>query len=172
MVEPPLPKVDVLPLMIIAEPVAGREKVVPETVTTPPWVRVWPGAMTNAVDEPATLAVIVWPLRVRIGCPVWLDARVRVTPLTTAMEPSDAMLNVVPPTVTAGPPGVNDTPGATEKTPDGFAVMVFCPTTSVGALPAWFALLIATVLLPPITTFPPLGGTETATPLTTVACPG
>jgi hypothetical protein len=119
------PKDEVCPFTMTAEPDTGKLNVVPDTVTTPPGVRVWLGENTKAVDEPAILAVMVWPSSVSIGCPVGLDLKVCVAPFTTAIEPPDAMLNVVPPTVTAGPPGVSDTPGATEKTPEGFAVIVF-----------------------------------------------
>lgn len=88
---------------------------VPETVTLPPGVSVWPVAMTKAVVPPFTDAETGKPLgRVVV---MGDDAdRVDETPLTTTMEP-DAVAGieyVVPETVTALP-GARVWPGAIEK---------------------------------------------------------
>ena len=48
------------------DPVKGRLYVVPETITEPPGVRVVPGPRMNAVCPLKTVAVIAWPLTVRM----------------------------------------------------------------------------------------------------------
>lgn len=58
-VMPGRPRVEVTPLTTITDPdaEAGIEIVVPDTVMTPPGVRVWPGPTTKAVVPPTTEAV-------------------------------------------------------------------------------------------------------------------
>jgi hypothetical protein len=108
-------KIDVWPLMMIAEPVAGREKVVPDTTSDPPGVNVCPGAKMKAVEEPETLAVIVCAPKLKTaGAAEGLKPRAEVFPFTMMAEPPDARLNVVPETVKA-PPGVRVCPGAITK---------------------------------------------------------
>jgi hypothetical protein len=79
--------VDVTPLIITTEPDAesGKEKVVPETVMTPPGVRVWSGPKTKAVVPWAMFAVIASLLSGRTGRCEGL--RRKVCPLITMVEP-------------------------------------------------------------------------------------
>lgn len=130
------PNMDVCPLMTIAEPVAGQEKVVPDTASEPPGVRVDPGAKTKAVEEPETLAVIVWAPKLKTGTVVWPDPSTEDFPLTkTAEPPPEGRLNVVPEIVRA-PPGVRVWSGARTKAvddPDMLAVTAWPPMVSTGA---------------------------------------
>jgi hypothetical protein len=68
----------------------GIEKVVPDTVMTPPGVKVCPGPSTNTLVPPRTVAVMEdWPLTVRTGRP-WV-LRVDVTPLTMTLAPEPSL---------------------------------------------------------------------------------
>jgi len=136
---PPMPKTEVCPFTTTTpEAEAGSEKVVPETITCPPGVRVVPGPRTNAVDPPDTLAVIGWPLTV-ITAGAVMDGfefpSTEVWPFTTTTEPVAGRLNVVPDT-TAVPPGVRVALGPSMKAvdePEITAVIGWPLTVSTGA---------------------------------------
>ena len=49
-----MPRIEVWPLIITAEPVAGRLKVVSDTTRDPPGVKVAPNLKMKTVEEPET----------------------------------------------------------------------------------------------------------------------
>lgn len=165
------PSGDVFPFTTTAEPpAAGRLKVVPEIVRAPPGVNVWPGARTKAIDDPDILAAMACPPMVSTDGTVGLAARLCVWPLIKPISPPKAILIVVPPKVTAGPPADAVTPGATTNLLEGFAVMVLPPNVRVGGAGAEGKLLTA-IVLPPTIRFPPSLGTEMTCPLIVAICP-
>lgn len=105
---------------------------VPLTVTTPPGVRVVPGAMTYIVCPLDMIGVYVCPLIVSVGVAVMAPLpRVDVFPLMTTTPLVEAgKLYVVPDTIME-PPGVNVVPGPRMNDvcdPDTLAV-IGCPFT-------------------------------------------
>jgi hypothetical protein len=88
MIAVPEKSVEVTPLMTMTEleALAGMEYVVPETVSMPPGVSVWPGARTYAVVPLTAVAVMERP-PASVKTEPEPEPRVDVCPLTTIVEP-------------------------------------------------------------------------------------
>ena len=166
---PFFPSVEVTPLTTTTEPepVEGIESVVPEITRLPPGVSVCPGAITNSVVPPITVAGMTRPFTVRAGAGVMRGAfpSTWVCPFITATVPEGPKLRIVPDTIIAGPPGLSVCV-PTINCPFGFAVNTSFPTVKTAGAVGPTAGFTANVL-PPTTKLdpPPLAGTETTTPL-------
>ncbi|OCK87766.1 uncharacterized protein K441DRAFT_592736, partial [Cenococcum geophilum 1.58] len=161
------------PLMISAVADGESEMVVPDTVITPPGVRVCP-PITNVVPPPGRAVYVAVPI-VKSGGFVMgaVGISVVVTPFTTtAVAPGDREI-VVPATVIT-PPGVRAEPpikdGGSSDT--ALAVRVVDPIVRTGGGAAAMVTACGSFdVVPPITIAVAEGASETGVPPTVITGP-